>query len=128
MPRHIPLNRSVLARLLIVCAAGLLGGCEQLGIETPEAIATARIADGKAIGGACRHAGRAIEDCYLLYKKADRAAIFTGWRDMNDYMRENQIETVAPIMSSQPAEAASTSALDEEPATPRKKVANAGKH
>ena len=58
-------------------------------------MAAARDADGRAIGGACRHAGRAIEDCYALNKKADRAAIFAGWRDMNDYMRENKIEPVA---------------------------------
>ena len=32
------------------------------------------LADGKAIGGACRHAGRAIEDCYVLNKRAERAA------------------------------------------------------
>ena len=44
--------------------------------------------------GACRHAGRAIEDCFAIYKKADRAAVFAGWRDMNDYMRENKIEPV----------------------------------
>jgi hypothetical protein len=82
-------------------AAVLLGGCDALGIETPEKTAAAREADGKAIGAACRHAGRAIEDCYLMYKKADRAAIFAGWRDMNDYMRENKIEPVAPQLSAQ---------------------------
>ena len=68
-----------------------------LGIESPEKIAAAREADGKAIGGACRHAGRAIEDCYAINRKADRAAVFAGWRDMNDYMRENKIEPVAPV-------------------------------
>jgi hypothetical protein len=123
MPRHVQSNLTRLCRLLILCGAGLLAGCEQLGIETPEAIAAARIADGKAIGGACRHAGRAIEDCYLLYKKADRAAIFTGWRDMNDYMRENQLESVVPVMSTQPAEASSESEADDEDGKARKKVA-----
>jgi hypothetical protein len=57
-----------------------------------------REAEGKAIGGACRHAGRAIEDCYVLNKKADKGAVFTGWREMNDYMRENKIEVVAPVL------------------------------
>jgi hypothetical protein len=127
MPRHVQSNLPRHSRLLILCAAGLLAGCEQLGIETPEAIAAARIADGKAIGGACRHAGRAIEDCYLLYKKADRAAIFTGWRDMNDYMRENQLETVVPVMSTQPADSASTSETDDEDKKSRNKVAAAAK-
>jgi hypothetical protein len=76
-----------------------LTACDMLGIESPEKIAAARDADGKAIGGACRHAGRPIEDCYAIYKKADRAAIFAGWRDMNDYMRENKIEPVPPQLT-----------------------------
>ena len=79
----------------------LLAGCDMLGIESPEKTAAARDADGRAIGGACRHAGRAIEDCYAIYRKADRAAIFAGWRDMNDYMRENKIEPVAPQLTAQ---------------------------
>ena len=88
-------------RSAIVAAAALLGGCDMLGIESVEKLAAAREADGKAIGGACRHAGRAIEDCYVMYKKADRAAIFAGWRDMNDYMRENKIEPVPPQLAAQ---------------------------
>jgi hypothetical protein len=88
--------------LLAVCAAvALLAGCDLLGIESPEKIAAARDADGRAIGGACRHAGRAIEDCYALNKRADRAAVFAGWRDMNDYMRENKIDEVAPQLTAQ---------------------------
>lgn len=72
-----------------------------LGIESTQAIAARREAEGKAIGGACRHAGRAIEDCYTMNRKADKAAVFAGWRDMNDYMRENQIEAVRPQLSAQ---------------------------
>jgi hypothetical protein len=89
--------------LLAVFVAALLVGCDQLGIESPEKLAASRDADGKAVGGACRHAARAIEDCYAIYKKADRAAIFAGWRDMNDYMRENKIEPVAPQLTAQVA-------------------------
>ena len=92
-------------RLAIVAAAGLLGGCDMLGIESAEKIAAAREADGRAIGGACRHAGRAIEDCYAIYKKADRASVFAGWRDMNDYMRENKIEPVVPQLAAQAGQA-----------------------
>ena len=92
-----------------LCATALLAGCDMiggaLGIESPEKVAAVREADGKAIGGACRHAGRAIEDCYALNKKADRAAVFAGWRDMNDYMRENKIEPVAPQLATQVAKA-----------------------
>ncbi len=89
--------------LCLAGAALLLGGCDQvgglLGIESPEKVAAAKDAEGRAIGGACRHAGRAIEDCYALYKKADKAAVFAGWRDMNDYMRENKIDAVTPTIA-----------------------------
>ena len=98
-------------RSALLVAAGLLAGCDMLGIESAEKIAAAREADGKAIGGACRHAGRAIEDCYAIYKKADRAAVFAGWRDMNDYMRENKIEPVAPQLAAQAQGSASRAAL-----------------
>ena len=83
---------------VIIAAAALLSGCEMIGIESPEKVAAAREADGKATGAACRHAGRAIEDCFVLNRKSDRAAIFEGWREMNDYMRENKIDVVAPTL------------------------------
>jgi hypothetical protein len=79
-----------------VALAALLGGCDLLGIEPASAAAERRAADGKAVGGACRHAGRAIEDCYTRNPKAERAAVFAGWREMDDHMRENRIEVVAP--------------------------------
>ncbi len=89
----------------IALASVMLAGCDMiggaLGLESPEKLAASREADGRAIGGACRHAGRAIEDCYTLNKKAEKAAVFAGWRDMNDYMRENKIEPVAPQLSTQ---------------------------
>jgi hypothetical protein len=73
-----------------------LVGCDQLGIESAQAVAERRDAEGRALGGACRHAGRAIEDCYTLNPRAEKAAIFAGWREMNDYMAENKIPEVAP--------------------------------
>jgi len=83
---------------LLAAVAGLvvLAGCDMLGVESASATAARREAEGKAIGGACRHAGRAIEDCYAMNRKADKAAVFSGWREMNDYMRENKVETVTP--------------------------------
>jgi hypothetical protein len=87
------MRRLTLISLLL--AATALSACDLFG-ESAEKIAAAKEAEGKAIGGACRHAGRAIEDCYALNKKADKAAVFAGWRDMNDYMRENKIDTVPP--------------------------------
>ncbi len=94
------MRRLILTAVFAVATVSL-SACDMLGIESPEKVAAARDADGKAVGGACRHAGRAIEDCFAIYKKADRAAIFAGWRDMNDYMRENKIEPVAPQLQAQ---------------------------
>jgi hypothetical protein len=84
-------------RNALLCTVALLvAGCDLLGIESAQVLADRREADGKAVGGACRHAGRALEDCYALNRKAERAAVFAGWREMNDYMRENKIDSVAP--------------------------------
>lgn len=77
----------------------LLAGCEQLGIENPAQIAAAREAEGRAVGGACRHSGRALEDCFFLNPRAQKSAIFTGWRDMDAYMRENSLEIIDPVIS-----------------------------
>lgn len=90
---------------LLAATGPLLAGCDLLGIDTPAKVAERRAAEGRAIGAACRHAGRAIEDCYVLNRRADKAAVFAGWREMNDYMRENQIEAVAPQLGA-PAAAA----------------------
>ena len=61
---------------MALLSATALTGCDWLGLESASATAARREAEGKAIGGACRHAGRAIEDCYLLNKRADKAAVF----------------------------------------------------
>jgi hypothetical protein len=85
-----------------------LAGCEPLGIESSGAVAARREAEGKAIGAACRHAGRAIEDCFTLNRKIEKASIYAGWREMNDYMRENDIQVVAPQFSAAAASAAAS--------------------
>jgi len=98
MKESVTLASTRLAVLCLALAAGL-SGCDLLGLESASDLAARREAEGKAVGGACRHAGRAIEDCFLLNKRADKAAVFSGWREMNDYMRENQIEAVKPLLS-----------------------------
>lgn len=80
--------------ILLLPISSLLMGCEQLGIETPGQVNIRQEAEGKAIGGACRHAGRALEDCYKSSPKTSKAAIYSGWRDMDIYMRENKLEVV----------------------------------
>lgn len=77
-----------------------LAGCEQvnqkLGLEDPARKEARLEGEGRAVGSACRQSGRAIEDCYSIYNWLPKAAIFAGWREMDEYMRENQIETVVP--------------------------------
>jgi hypothetical protein len=92
-------------KFCLLFAALLVSGCDMLGIESAQAVADRKEADGKAVGGACRHAGRALEDCFVLNKRADKAAVFAGWREMNDYMRENKIDAVQPQLNAaaQPA-------------------------
>lgn len=84
---------------LLLAMAVLVAGCDMLGIDSAQTLAERKQADAKAVGGACRHAGRALEDCFALNRKAERAAVFAGWREMNDYMRENKVEAVAPQLN-----------------------------
>ncbi|MCE4554074.1 hypothetical protein [Pelomonas cellulosilytica] len=89
------MKRLVLLSLPLLMA---LSACEQLGIDDPVKVAAAKEADAKAIGSACRHAMRAIEDCYVLNPKAQKAAVYAGWREMDEYMRENKLEGIAPVV------------------------------
>ena len=77
-----------------------LSGCDavqqKMGIEDPAAKTARDEADGKAVGGACRQSGRAIEDCYSIYSWLPKATIYEGWRDMDAYMRDNKLETIEP--------------------------------
>lgn len=73
----------------------LLSGCDLQALLADPRVAQ-READAKAIGGACRHGLRSLEDCYALNEKAAKAAVFAGWKDMDQYMRDNKIEGVAP--------------------------------
>jgi len=84
--------------LLTLPLLAALSACEQLGIDDPAKVAAAKEAEGKAIGSACRHAMRAIEDCYILNPKAQKAAVYAGWREMDEYMRENKLEGVVPVV------------------------------
>ena len=50
----------------------------------------------KAIGAACRQTGRSLEECFLRNDSADKAQIYAGWREMNEYMVKNKLGTMAP--------------------------------
>ena len=79
------------ARFFLLALPVLLAGCDLLGIETSSQIEAKKEAEGRAIGSACRQAVRSIEDCYGQNPRAHKAAVFTGWREMDEYMRQNNI-------------------------------------
>lgn len=89
-----------LTSLLFLAATTLLGACDQisqqLGLEDAQRKELKADAEGKAVGSACRQSGRAIEDCYSLYRWLPKASIFAGWREMNDYMQANNLGVVEP--------------------------------
>lgn len=128
------------ARLSAVRTFALMGallwlsGCDQLGLDTPAKAAERKQAEARAIGSACRHAVRAIEDCYVLNPKADKSAVFAGWREMDEYMRENKLEGVAPVVprgpdgkALPPPEPAESHAAEVKPASSKPAAKEAGK-
>jgi hypothetical protein len=92
-------------RTLLLLMLPLLVACDRLAdlLELPDPQREAEVAEaeGRAIGSACRHAGRSLEDCYLLNANASKSAVFAGWRDMNDYMMQNKLEVVPSQLAGQ---------------------------
>ncbi|GAB3360229.1 MULTISPECIES: hypothetical protein [Giesbergeria] len=87
----------MLLRLPALFALLLLTGCEIPGLGPSPAVLKSE-AEAKAIGSACRHALRGLEDCYTLNPKSPKAAVFAGWKDMDAYMRDNKIEGTPSVL------------------------------
>ena len=101
MPKHLHSFRP--AFLLLPLAAGLLAGClEQVPGLGPDPRMVIRENEAKAIGSACRHAMRGIEDCYTLNPKAPKAMVFAGWKEMDEYMREHKLEGTPSVLTQKP--------------------------
>lgn len=120
------------ARRLLILAPTLLllAGCDIPGLG-PDPKAVQREADAKATGGACRYAQRGIEDCYTLNPKAPKSAVFDGWKEMDQYMRDNKIEgapSVIPIPAATPPEGADSKAAAEVEEPKPKKGKGSDKH
>ena len=91
------MKRSVLLSLILPFLLPL-AACDQLGLDTPATLQAKKEAEGKAIGGACRNAMRAIEDCYILNPKAHKASVFSGWMEMDQYMRDNKLTGTPAVL------------------------------
>ncbi|AVS76351.1 hypothetical protein I4I83_09885 [Acidovorax cattleyae] len=98
---------------LAACAAAplLLSGCDIPGLG-PDPRTVQKEAEAKAIGGACRHALRGLEDCFTLNPKASKAQVFAGWKEMDQYMRENKLEGAPSVLGN----------LEKPPATPARRA------
>ena len=115
-----PLHRLLpgLRTTLVVAALLPLTGC---GVDNipglgPDPRVVQREAEAKAIGGACRHALRGLEDCFTLNPKAPKAQVFAGWKEMDQYMRENKLEGAPSVLTQlekKPAAAPARSSEDE---------------
>ena len=99
-PRHPSLPRTATLALpfTLLAATLVLAGCDIPGIGPDPRIAQ-REAEAKAIGGACRHALRGLEDCFTLNPKAPKALVFAGWKDMDSYMREHKLEGAPSVLT-----------------------------
>ena len=93
-----PKTPSTALRLMVLGGLLLLAGCDKIPGLCPDPRIAQRDAEAKAIGGACRHALRGLEDCYALNPKAAKASVFAGWKDMDGYMRENKIEGTPSVL------------------------------
>ena len=80
--------------LMVAGAATMLSSCDLS--QIPGLDGKFSIDDSKAVGAACRHSGRALEDCFTLNPNTHPSGVFDGWRDMNDYMLANEIDVVKP--------------------------------
>jgi hypothetical protein len=117
----------MIARTLLLSMTLLLGGCDLIDQLMADPKAIQKEADAKAIGSACRHGLRSIEDCYTLNDKASKSAIFNGWKEMDQYMRENKIEGVESKVTKAeiPGPVASDEQVVSEPAKGKKDTADA---
>jgi hypothetical protein len=116
----------ITARPILLACAMLLAGCdlEKL-LEDPKAVQ--READAKAIGGACRFGMRSIEDCYALNEKASKNAVFAGWKDMDQYMRDNKVEGIPSKLVKKPDGAIEEIIEESKPDNPAKAADDASK-
>ncbi|MGD1826473.1 Lipoprotein [Chromobacterium violaceum] len=101
-------------RLLLLACALLLGGCNYVNSVT----GLSKDSD-KAIGAACRQTGRSLEECYQRNPNADKAFIYAGWREMNEYMAKNKLETMEPLpeVAAQPASGTTPAVAGKHPAS-----------
>lgn len=111
-----PTLTPALRGLAIPALVVLLAGCDNIPIPgiSPDPRVVQREQEAQAIGSACRHALRGLEDCFTLNPKATKSSVFAGWKTMDEYMRANKIEGTPSVLGKVEKPAAK-----ETPAEPR---------
>jgi len=121
----------MIMRMFLLLATLGLGACDQisqkLGLEDPSRKEARLEPEAKAVGSACRQSGRAIEDCYSIYSWLPKAGIYAGWREMDEYMRENKLETIVPQLPPPEPPSAASKKKKSKPATESVAEPEAGK-
>lgn len=104
-----------MAPLRVLCFSFLLifglAGCDQINEQLNKQKAV-----GKAIGAGCRQSGRSLEDCYNRNPKVSKPDIFTGWKEMSEYMQKQKLEVIPPPPDAPKDESAAEDANASEPA------------
>ena len=121
---------SILRKALLLSAAALsLTACEIPFLDDGSAKKAADMeTEGKAIGSACRHAIRGVEDCYTLNPDALKAAVFAGWKEMDQYMRDNKLDGMPAVVPKTVVKPAADVAEADDPPEPPPKKKAAAKH
>lgn len=87
---------------ILIITSFLLYGCDyitQPGKDAEEK----KMAVAKAVGSGCKQGGRSVEDCFSLNPKVSKDGILLGWKEMDSYMRENNLKEQPPqIKDEQP--------------------------
>lgn len=103
-----------------------LTGCDYLDLNG-EVEAQKQIKNANAVGAGCKQAGKSIEECYQSNPKAIKSAVFDGWKTMDEYMRENnmQIQSVKEEEIVEPTKNSVDTANKTNDATPTENKSNA---
>lgn len=81
-------------------------------------------AEGVALGAACRQVGHSLENCYERNPNSQKEGIFTGWKEMNEYMAAKDLPTLESSSSkstSRRERAKTEKATDKDAKTPDNK-------
>lgn len=68
-----------------------LSACDYLDLNGEQELQKT-LKNSNAIGAGCKQSGKSLESCYQENTKANKAAVYDGWKAMDEYMRENNMK------------------------------------